>query len=174
MKILALDPATRCGWAHSSGGGGIWDLHTRADESRGMRLLRLHSKLNAVYDSAGVDLVVFEAARNLRYGNAVRVAAQLQAIIELWCQEREVPYRGYSPSEIKKFATGKGSASKEAMLAAARQRWPHIEFEDDNHADAMWLLALAENEYADVSLPASGGSTSRACMPLCKLEDEHE
>ena len=57
MNILAIDPATVCGWAHSGAGSGVWDLSVRADESNGMRLLRLRAKLNAARE-AGLDLVV--------------------------------------------------------------------------------------------------------------------
>ncbi len=48
MKILALDPATHCGWAHSCGASGTFDLSIRRDESSGMRLLRLRSKLEDI------------------------------------------------------------------------------------------------------------------------------
>ena len=58
MKILALDPATHTGWAHSCGASGVWDLSIRRDESSGMRLIRLDSKLDEMKRSVGVDLVV--------------------------------------------------------------------------------------------------------------------
>lgn len=148
MRILAVDPATRCGWAHSSGPSGVWDLRVRSDESNGMRLLRLQSKLEEVRTTSGVDLVVFEASRNLRYGHAVRVVTQLQGVIELWCQSHDIPYRGYSPAEIKRFAVGRGKADKKEMVAAARARWPEYEIIDDNQADALWVLELAKHEYS--------------------------
>lgn len=145
MKILALDPATKCGWAHSSGESGVWDLSIRKDESGGMRLLRFRAKLREIHELIGMDVVMFEAARNLQYGNAVRVAAQLQAIIETWCTDNNVEYRGYSPTEIKKHATGKGNAGKDAMIAAAEKRFSR-ESLDENEADALWLLDLAKKQ----------------------------
>jgi len=152
MKILALDPATKCGWAHSGWGphgatSGTWDLSIRRDESGGMRLIRLQSKLNAIA-GAGLDLVVFEAARNAgpKMQGALVVQSELQGVIKVWCEEKGIDYRGYSPSEIKKFATGKGNANKPEMLAAANAEWPDVEIIDDNQADAMWLLALVQSE----------------------------
>jgi Holliday junction resolvasome RuvABC endonuclease subunit len=148
MNILALDPATNCGWAHSSGASGTWDLSIRRDESSGMRLLRLKSKLNACLD-AGVDLLVYEAARNAgpKMQGALVVQATLQGVIVLWAEEKCIDYRGYSPREIKKHATGKGNANKDSMLAAARQRGWHPA--DDNEADALWILDLARSEYGN-------------------------
>src|SRR5690606_30850313 len=78
---------------------------------------------------------------------ALVVQAQLQAIIVAFCEDQGIDYRGYSPSEIKKHATGKGNASKEDMLSAARAKWPQVAIADDNQADALWLLDLANQEY---------------------------
>ena len=36
MKLLALDPATQCGFAHSCGASGTWDLRVRRDEAGGI------------------------------------------------------------------------------------------------------------------------------------------
>lgn len=146
MRLLAIDPATNCGFAHSCGDSGVWRLGIRKDESSGMRWIRLRGKLNEIHAAVGVDVIVFEASRNLQHGNAVRVAAGLQATIETWCVDNGVEYRGYSPSEVKKFATGKGNAKKDAMMAAAQKRWPNVELVSDDHADALWLLELASAE----------------------------
>jgi Holliday junction resolvasome RuvABC endonuclease subunit len=112
-----------------------------------MRLLRLQSKLNEIHKTGGVDLVVFEAARHAapKMQGALVCQAQLQGVIVLWCENNHVQYRGYSPSEIKKFATGKGNAPKPAVIAAAREKLGFTG-DDDNEADAMWLRALAERD----------------------------
>lgn len=146
MNILAIDPATKCGWAHSSGNSGTWDLSVRRDESKGMRLLRLRGKLTECKTLVGVDLVVYEAARNAgpKMQGALVVTAQFTAIIEAWCCDNGVEYQGYSPTEIKKHAVGKGNANKEAMILAAQDKWPLARITDDNEADAKWLLDLAE------------------------------
>lgn len=49
-------------------------------------------------------------------------------------------YKTVSPSELKKFATGKGNADKAKMIAAAKERWPGREY-TDNEADAAWVAA---------------------------------
>lgn len=147
MNILALDPATKCGWAHSAGPSGTFDLSIRRDESAGMRLIRLEGKLNDVKSGSGIDLVVYEAARNCapKMQGALVVQAMLQGVLVAWCEKNGIQYRGYSPSEIKKHATGKGNAGKDQMIAAAKQKFNLTG--DDNEADALWLLDLAKREY---------------------------
>ena len=147
MKILALDPATRCGWAHSFGASGEWDLSVRRDESGGMRLLRFTGKLVEVMRSPGVDLVVFEAARHAmpKMQGALVVQAEMQGVLKTLCEARKIEYRGYSPSEIKKHATGTGNANKRAMQGAALKRFGKAC--GDNEADALWLLDLATRDY---------------------------
>jgi len=149
MNILALDPATHCGWAHSCGASGVWDLSTKRDESGGMKLIRLRAKLHELARmDYGISLVVFEAARNAapKMQGALVHQARLQGVIEVWCHDMAIEYRGYSPSEIKKHATGKGNAGKADVIAAARDKLGYAGH-DDNEADALWLLHLATAEY---------------------------
>ena len=149
MNILALDPATTTGWAHSSGVSGVWDLSVRRDESRGMRLIRLNKKLSEIHESVGIDLLAFEAARNAgpKMQGALVVQAELQGIIKLYCENNEIDYIGLSPAEIKKHATGKGNANKEAMVKAAHNKFTDIDICDDNHADALHILDFIQMRY---------------------------
>lgn len=155
MKILALDPATKTGWAHSDGASGVWDLKIRPDESSGMRLIRFEGKVHEVAKSVGVDLIVYEsvtAAQGARANlNGVKLATKLLAIIERLSEIYDYESRGYNLTTIKKHALpGKGKRDKEAMLKSARAKWTDREVEDDNEADALWLLDLAELEYGEV------------------------
>jgi Holliday junction resolvasome RuvABC endonuclease subunit len=151
MPILALDPATQLGWALSPLLSGVWDLSLKRDESMGMKFLRLRAKLNELLDNYRIQLVVYEAARNAApkmQGSLVH-QAQLQAIIVDWATTAGIESKGYSPKEIKKWATGNGNASKEIMLALAKKRWPEIAIVDDNQADALllWQMATAEFKF---------------------------
>jgi Holliday junction resolvasome RuvABC endonuclease subunit len=149
MKILSLDIATKCGWAHSNGASGVWNLSVKRDESSGMRLLRLEAKLNEVLDSVGVHFVVYEAARHgaPHMQGALVVHAEMQGVVKRWCDSFGIQYKGYSPKEIKKHATGNANASKDMMVEAACDKWPDTNIVDDNQADALWLLDLAMSEY---------------------------
>lgn len=144
MKILALDPATNCGWAHSDGPSGTFDLSIRRDESAGMRLIRLRGKLNELLKSQGIDVIVYEAARNAapKMQGALVIQAKLESVIVMFCEDNGIEYRGYSPTEVKKHATGKGTASKDQMIAAAKSKFGVDVGMDDNQADALHILDL--------------------------------
>lgn len=148
MNILALDPATHCGWAHSCGISGVWDLSIRRDESSGMRLLRLESKLYEILRAGDVSLVAFERAAHAapKMQGALVVQGEIQGQIKATCDRHKVEWRGYSPSEIKKFATGKGNAKKPEMIEAAC-KLASRQITDDNEADAVCLLYLAKRDY---------------------------
>jgi len=145
LKILALDIATHCGWAINKTVYGIWDLSPKRDEGAGMRLVRFRSKLKEVIESENINLVVFERPAG-RHTGAVIVQSELQGQVKVICEDAEIPYRGYSSQEIKKFATGKGNSGKPAMIAAAKQELNYTG-NNDNEADALWLLQLAETDY---------------------------
>ena len=147
VNILALDPGTKTGWAHSCGQSGVFDLSVRRDESSGMRLVRLRGKLNEIKRDVGVSLLVYEAARfaGKNGRGALVIQSMFQGVIVEWCVDNNVDYRGYSSTEIKKYATGNGNASKELMIAVAEKVWPQKKGMDDNEADALLLLSMTQS-----------------------------
>ena len=63
------------------------------------------------------------------------------ATLTAWCEHHQIPYSGVPVGTIKKHATGKGNADKQAMVEAARRIGHHPQ--DDNEADAIMLLMWA-------------------------------
>ena len=59
-QILALDPATRCGYAHSCGDSGVWDL--RAGAHPGKPLVRLRDLILAKHRERGIEEIAAEDA----------------------------------------------------------------------------------------------------------------
>ena len=150
MHILAIDPATKCGWADSNGPSGVWDLRVRPDESSGMRLIRLWAKLNEVHNASPLELIAFEASRNSKFPKAIVVAAKIQGVLEAWVEKHDgVSLAPFSPTEIKRHSTGKGTASKSDMIDAAKKFYPDVEIESDDHADALCILNLANRLYGN-------------------------
>jgi Holliday junction resolvasome RuvABC endonuclease subunit len=145
LRILALDPATHCGYAISRALYGVWDLTPKRDESIGMRLIRLRAKLIEVISLERINLVVFERPGG-RHVAAVIVQSELQGQIKVICEDHKIEYRAYSSQEIKKFATGKGNCGKPAMIQAAKDKLGY-QGNNDNEADALWILELAKSEY---------------------------
>lgn len=117
-----------------------------------MRLIRLRGKLHEILESVGIDLLVFESARHgaPKMQGALVVQAELQGVIVLWCEDSRIDYRGVSPSEVKKHATGKGNSGKPAMIKAAKSKWPQKQISDDNTADALWILDFAQSLYRPI------------------------
>ncbi len=140
--IFAVDPASEFGWAISSKEYGIWDLSTRKDESMGMKLIRLEGKLDEINEIKGIDIVVYERPAG-KHKNPLIHHGKLVGTIERWCDKKGIEYAGYSPGEIKRFATGKGNCGKPAMIDAARQKYGY-EGNNDNEADALHLLHMVK------------------------------
>lgn len=148
MIVLALDPATRTGWAICRVSernielidSGFWCLAAKKKQNVSMRFLNLKRKLDVLSESHGTpDVIVYENPGNL-HGHARKILPGLQAIIETWCLEQGVQFYVVRPTEVKRYATGSGSAEKDRMLKAAREKWPSIEIAEHDHADALWIL----------------------------------
>ena len=147
MKILALDIDSYCGWAHSLGSSGVWLLKPKKDESDGIRLIRFANKLRWLKKALGIDIIAYEAAMHGGRANRGLVThSELQGVVKALSEELKYEYKGYGPTEIKKFATGNGKASKEDMIKAACKFSGRIII-DDNEADATCLLEMAKMQF---------------------------
>ena len=144
VNILSLDIASVTGWAVSETEYGTWDFKTRKDESIGMKLIRFRAKLNEVVNLLNFNLIVYERPAG-RFKNSLIHEAKLIAVVEEWCEENKIAYRSYSATEIKKYATGKGNAGKPIMIKAAKEKLGYTG-NDDNEADALWMLKVAQND----------------------------
>lgn len=144
MKILALDIATTTGWATDTTSG-TWNLKPNRGESEGMRVVRFKAKVAEMIAMEGIKLVSYERPAGLHKGS-IMVASEMIGVLKDLCIERGVELACYSASQIKSHATGKGNANKEAMIKAATEKWQHIKIQDDNHADALWLLDLTKKD----------------------------
>ena len=159
----------------TSTGIGIIDLnsgtaYTRAVRSSGkktdtlaMQVARIQDLTDNIVDSVAVcdpELVVVEsAAFSTRKDSSAHRRAGLW-----WSVVGELHIQGFtvvtlSPSELKKFATGKGNASKDAMVARAVSTWGEevlgTQFNDTS--DALFLAtagAFALGETVELSAPA--------------------
>lgn len=143
MNLLAIDPATKSGWATAEAYG-CWDISIRPNESDGIKWLRFKARLEEVCQLANISIIVYERPAG-RHTNAVIHHAKLVAIIETFCAEHNIEFKGYSSTRIKKHATGKGNCSKAAMVLAAHELLGY-DGEDDNEADALWLYSLAAED----------------------------
>ncbi|MDD9929155.1 MAG: hypothetical protein OXR03_25290, partial [Rhodospirillaceae bacterium] len=88
-----------------------------------------------------VAAIWFEEGRRHVGTDAAHGFGGLMASLTSWAEIRGIPYQGVPVGTIKKHATGKGNAPKQAMIDAARARG--FSPADDNEADAIAILFWA-------------------------------
>lgn len=145
-SILALDLGTTTGWALRGHDGmitsGTVSFRSGRFDGGGMRYLRFTNWLTEIDRLSGpIEAIYFEEVRRHVGTDAAHVFGGLMACLTSWAELRGIPYQGVPVGTIKKYATGKGNANKEAMIAAARDRG--FSPADDNEADAIAILLWA-------------------------------
>ena len=168
MSIIALDLGTTTGWAASTTGrvdaSGVWKCKADRFAGGGMRFLRFRELLNALHGAYDpIDRLVFEEVRAHRGVDAAHAYGGYLATLQAWCEENKIPYEGVPVGTIKAHATGKGNASKEAMMIHIRKAgfWPKT----DDEADAIALLRCVlerENGNAGIDTNDSRGIEARS------------
>lgn len=141
MTILSLDLGTKTGWACNTHLDdivfGTEDFSTKRHEGAGMRFLRFKRWLTEI-KQAGITEVYFEEVRRHVSTDSAHCYGGFMATLTAWCEHHGIPYSSVPVGTIKKNATGKGNASKEMMIDAAKEKG--FDVTDDNQADAVHLL----------------------------------
>lgn len=145
MKYLSLDLGSRTGWAvHSDESGitsGTVEFRNNRFEGGGMRFLRFKQWLVEIEKLiGGFDSVAVEEVRRHCGVDAAHCYGGFLAVLSSWCEAQKIPYQGIPVGTIKKHATGKGNAGKQAVINAMKAKGHQPA--DDNEADALALLHL--------------------------------
>lgn len=149
-NILAIDLGTHMGWAARTLNQlddeyGVTSGHDLFQEGirPGTRYLRFNTRLAELIETNRPDVVCYErltfphksiAAAHVYYG--------MLAVLEMRCAISYKRLISFPTFFIKKVATDKGNATKEEMIEAACKHYGRT-IEDDNEADALWLLETA-------------------------------
>ena len=146
-SIIGIDPGTSCGWAVFDGTweSGVWDLKVPKHEVDGYRYATLRKYLRALILTRHPDVLYYEEVRRHLGTDASHVYGGIMGIIKSECFVMGLDCRGVNVGTVKKVATGKGNANKEAMIAAAKKRWPDFDGGDDE-ADARWIAEVGLRE----------------------------
>ncbi len=144
--ILAIDLGTTTGWAMRLADGaivsGTMAFRPGRYEGGGMRYLRFRSWLDHLEAGGkGIGTVFFEEVRRHAGTDAAHVYGGFLAHLTAWCEMRHIPYQGVPVGVIKRHATGKGNAGKEAVITAVTAKGHRPT--DDNEADALAILLWA-------------------------------
>jgi Holliday junction resolvasome RuvABC endonuclease subunit len=138
MNILAIDPASRCGFAHSSGPYGVWNLGSGA-----IRLQSLDDLITAALAKWPTDVVAYESATfGSRHLHVMRRHNELAGVIELVAIREHVQCWSYPPSQWKAIALTNGRLDKSGVMRALKIIYG-IETTDPDIADAAGILKAA-------------------------------
>lgn len=143
-QILALDMATKTGWATNSTSG-VEDFRKKPGDSRGMIFIRFTAWLREMVTLNKPDLIVYERP-HARGRAANELLNGLLAHLQTLCERRNIEFTDCPSTTLKRYAAGKGNASKEDMMESYRIRF-QTEPIDDNEADARWLHAWAQDQF---------------------------
>lgn len=144
---VGLDLGTHCGFAvmtssRNSGTcfmSGTWNCSIKiGHDSPALRFVKFEQHLRDVLMMGGTKRVFYELVRAHKGPQAGHMYGAFLASMQKVCDEFDVPYQGLEVGQVKKFATGKGNAGKDAMIAAAVK----LGFRpaDDNEADAIHIV----------------------------------
>jgi Holliday junction resolvasome RuvABC endonuclease subunit len=126
--VVGIDPSlTGTGIAHSTA-----TLTIRGEGDDRLRLI--HAAVSEW--AAGCVIAVIEDLPT--HGMGAGKTGMAQGVVRLACLEVGTPYALVTPSTLKKFATGKGNATKPDMRMALYRR-AGVDLRDDNQVDAWWL-----------------------------------
>lgn len=92
--------------------------------------------------TSGAALVVIEGPALRMTSGAAHERAGLWWLVAMRLVANDIPVAVVPPASRAKYATGRGVAGKDQVLAAVVKRYPHIEVEGNDEADALILTAM--------------------------------
>lgn len=147
--IIAIDPATRTGWAvgdYGKGASGLlaWGTVELLDSPAGYRFVVLEDLVRDLLRRfVSTRAIVWEGAFH-RGGPATRYHHGYVGILLCFAARRGLVPIEVKPSELKKHTTGDGHADKAAMMRFAEVRHGR-KFATSDEADAAMIYSFARD-----------------------------
>jgi Holliday junction resolvasome RuvABC endonuclease subunit len=144
MNVLAIDLGSQTGFAILKDGEIISGVNKLRHDKRasGVRALDFYRWLTQTIRKYCIKQVYFERVYAHSGTEAAHLYGYFMHTLAAVCEELGVKCIGISVGTIKKFATRKGNATKDEMIAAAKLRGFDPQTHDEADALAILLLAL--------------------------------
>lgn len=155
-RVLGLDLSiSATGIAAPDGTTHVLKLHASNGDQR------LSIILDAITDqlNQGVDLAVIEDLPT--HAQGAGITGMVHGVARWALIDTGTPYALVPPASLKKYATGRGNATKPDMRMALFQR-AGIDLRDDNECDAWWLRAMGLDHLGHPPVPMP--TTHRAAL----------
>lgn len=153
MNILALDLGTHYGWAEVFEGNLTASGHIDLKKLKGAKRFAtfrelLEARLYVTKHTEPEPIkrithIAYEKVMAHRGTSAAHMYGAFEMLVALIAYDNGIELVGYGVGEIKKFATGKGNAKKDKVIAAVRSMGYDVK--DDNEADAICIGLLAHS-----------------------------
>jgi hypothetical protein len=141
-RIIAVDPGRQSAWLDVQGDNMEISLLYCRDPHMGFTLNTFYLHGLSLGEDHRVDHIVYEQPY-VRSHTSARMQYAMTGILELVAYQLNALAHSVHPSSVKKFATGKGNASKDEMIYAAKTIAP-INISNDHEADAFWIYKYFE------------------------------
>lgn len=134
----------------------LWDGHTdtikAAKWGGDWRLVNIRKHVLTHALTPRAHLVVIEDLPTHAHGAGI--TGMVHGVVRELLLDNGIPYVLVPPASLKKYATGKGNATKADMRMALFQR-AGVDLRDDNQVDAWWLRAAGLDQLSHplVDLP---------------------
>lgn len=155
MNVIGLDLSlTGTGLVVLDIAGHVLDAMTISSKLRDMeRLAFIRSTIGKVFSNYEPGLACIEGySMGSRAGQLASIG-ELGGVVKLLLHRNNFPYQIVAPTQLKKFATGKGNGAKDEVMMHVYKRWGW-EAKDNNQADAYVLARIALSLEGEEALTA--------------------
>ena len=136
MRVIGIDPSlTGTGLCVD---GKHFTVTTKPEQPMGERLALIYAAVGGCADGSR-SLAVMEDMP--KHAQSAGLTAMAHGVVRLALHQSGAHVLTVPPATLKKYATGRGAATKADMRMALYQR-AGLDLRDDNQVDAWWLRAL--------------------------------
>ncbi|MGV9779731.1 hypothetical protein [Streptosporangium sp. NPDC003464] len=140
-RVLGLDLSLTATGIATWDGRPLSTLRTVASDGD-QRLRRIMVTVRAeAYDYFNIEPIELAVIEDLpKHAQGAGITGMVHGAVRIALMELGVPYALVPPATLKKYATGRGNATKPDMRMALYRR-TGLDLRDDNQVDAWWLRA---------------------------------